>query len=190
IPLLGDAFRVLVSAARRLGVRVHPKLAGFMKYSGSFAGAYLLRRGVFMPWELGSVMDEGFMADGLRRLDPLGLIGDPLRPPPRTARGQVAVLESCLYLRNQLLRDTDWPSLPHALEVGVPLVDVRLLRELAPALASLPAGTGKRLLAASPGKPLPPAVLDRAKTGFETPIGDWLQRDDRLQTWRRVPQLT
>ncbi len=190
VPLLGDAFRMLVGGARRLGLRIHPKLAGFMKYSGSFAGAYLLRRGVFMPWELGSVMDEGFMADGLRRLDPLGLIGAPLRPPPPTTLGKVAALESCLYLRNQLLRDTDWASMAHSLEVRVPLVDVRLLQELAPALASLPAGTGKRLLAASPAKPLPPAALDRAKTGFETPIGDWLQRDDRLQTWRRVPQLT
>ena len=50
-------------------------------------------------------------------------------------------------------------------------------------------GAGKRLLAASPSKALPREIVDRAKTGFETPIRDWLQRDDRLQGWRHVPEL-
>ena len=29
-----------------------PKAAGLLEYGGSYAGAYLLRRGLFMPWEL------------------------------------------------------------------------------------------------------------------------------------------
>ena len=37
------------------------------------------------------------------------------------------MLESSLYMRNQLLRDTDWASMAHSLEVRVPLVDVELL---------------------------------------------------------------
>ena len=50
-----------------------------------------------------------------------------LKPQPRTSFGKVAVLESSLYMRNQLLRDTDWASMAHSLEVRVPLVDVKLL---------------------------------------------------------------
>jgi asparagine synthase (glutamine-hydrolysing) len=190
IPLLGDAFRHMVSGFCRLAPLIHPKVAGLLKYAGTYAGAYLLRRGVFMPWELGKLMDRQFMADGLRRLDPLRLIAATLRPTPRTALGKVAALEACLYLRNQLLRDTDWASMAHSLEVRVPLVDAQLLKEVAPAVISLPAGAGKRLLAASPDTALPSAIVERAKTGFSTPIDDWLQRDDRLQHWRQVPQLT
>ena len=104
--------------------------------------------------------------------------------------GKVATLEASLYMRNQLLRDADWASMAHSLEVRVPLVDASLLETLAPVAVSLAPGAGKRLLAGSPEKALPDAVIARAKTGFATPIDDWLQRDERLQRWQRLPQLT
>jgi hypothetical protein len=56
-------------------------------------------------------------------------------------------------------------------------------------LVSLPDGSRKRCLANSPKHALPPAIIDRPKTGFGTPVKDWLQQDDRLQRWRRLPQL-
>jgi asparagine synthase (glutamine-hydrolysing) len=185
IPFLGESIRRLIAGSRHL----HPKTAGLVKYAGSYAGAYLLRRGLFMPWELGTVMDRDFMAEGIRRLDPLRFIAASAGPLPRTAIGKVVSFEACIYLRNQLLRDTDWAGMAHSLEVRVPFVDRRLLSEIAPLVMSLPPGGGKRLLAASPRQPLPDAAVDRKKTGFETPIKDWLQRDGRTQAWRRVPEL-
>jgi asparagine synthase (glutamine-hydrolysing) len=189
LPLLGDIVRRLLSNSRRPGSLFHPKAAGLLKYAGTYAGAYLLRRAVFLPWELGGVMDERFMADGLRRLNPLRHIAAAMQPEPGAPWGKVAALESCLYLRNQLLRDADWAAMAHSVEVRVPLVDIPLLREIAPVLMRSAPGAGKHLLAASPSKPLPRAIAERAKTGFDTPIKDWLQRDDRLQQWRRLPQL-
>jgi asparagine synthase (glutamine-hydrolysing) len=186
VPLLGDVMRHLLSD---WPAPLDPKGAGLVKYGGTYAGAYLLRRGVFMPWELHRLMDPALMAEGLRRLDPMRHIGAPLRNGPRTPFGKVAALEAAHYLRNQLLRDTDWASMAHSIEVRVPLVDATLLRAVAPAVLAAPQA-GKRMLAASPRLPLPDAVVARAKTGFATPIKDWLQRDDRLQGWRRVPQLT
>ena len=188
IPLLGDLVRHLLSDWPGFAP-IHPKSAGLVKYAGTYAGAYLLRRGVFMPWELGRLMDPALMAEGLRRLDPLRHIAAPLRAGPRTPFGKVAALEASHYLRNQLLRDADWASMAHSLELRVPLVDATLLRAVAPAVLAAPRA-GKRMLAASPRMPLPDAVVARAKTGFATPITEWLQRDDRLQRWRRVPQLT
>jgi asparagine synthase (glutamine-hydrolysing) len=189
VPFLGDAVRVLLSATRRLAPDMHPKMAGLVKYAGTYAGAYLLRRGVFMPCELGGVLDRGVMAEGLRRLDPIRHIAAAAAPGPRTALARVATLEACLYLRNQLLRDADWAGMAHSVEVRTPLVDATLLQEVAPALLAAPVGAGKRLLAASPCTGLPREIVERAKTGFGTPIRDWLQRDERLQRWRRVPQL-
>src|SRR5262249_57418105 len=100
----------------------------------------------------------------------------------------IAVLESSLYMRNQLLRDTDWASMAHSLEVRVPLVDIKLLSQLA-SITATNESRSKHLLANSPRKALPPKVIERGKTGFTTPIQTWLQRDDRIQQWRRVPSL-
>jgi asparagine synthase (glutamine-hydrolysing) len=101
----------------------------------------------------------------------------------------VAALESSLYMRNQLLRDTDWASMAHSLEVRVPLVDARLLQAVAPASNRLVTRPAKRWLATSPSVHLPRSILDRAKTGFGTPVSTWLQRDERLHQWRRVPSF-
>ena len=39
-------------------------------------------------------------------------------------------LESIYYLRNQLLRDSDWASMYHGVELRTPLVDITLLEDL------------------------------------------------------------
>jgi asparagine synthase (glutamine-hydrolysing) len=92
-------------------------------------------------------------------------------------------------MRNQLLRDTDWASMAHSLEVRVPLVDVELLRRVSPLLAKRKRRVSKRLLANSPRLPLPTKITERAKTGFVTPIETWVQRDSRVQSWRRIPTI-
>jgi asparagine synthase (glutamine-hydrolysing) len=142
-----------------------------------------------MPWELGQVMAPDMAAEGLRRLRPLDWIAAALTPMPKGGFAKIAALEASLYMRNQLLRDTDWASMAHSLEVRVPLVDVRLLQKLAPAVTRLPIRQAKRRLAASPTINLPQAVIERPKTGFETPVQTWLQRNDRLHQWKRVPSV-
>lgn len=189
VPLLGDVVRRAISALNDVKPLTHPKLAGFLKYARSYAGAYLLRRGVFMPWELRDVMEAQFVCEGLRRLDPMRHIAAVLKPEPRAAWCKVAALEACLYLRNQLLRDTDWASMAHSLEVRVPFVDATLLRTLVADLATLRPGAGKRLLANCPSVALPDQVVERAKTGFATPIERWLKDDEGIQRWRQVPRL-
>ena len=188
IPGLGDAARGLLTAFGHVSHIGSPKAAGLLKYGGTYAGAYLLRRGLFMPWELESVLGAETARLGLRRLSPLRHIDSVLKPRPRHSFGKVALLESSLYMRNQLLRDTDWASMAHSLEVRVPLVDIELLRHLTAAPATH-RSKSKRMLANSPGLPLPPKVIERSKTGFTTPIHGWLQRDKRIQQWRQVPEL-
>jgi asparagine synthase (glutamine-hydrolysing) len=78
-----------------------------------------------------------------------------------------------------LLRDIDWASMAHSLEVRVPLVDAVLLRRIAPAIFAGSHRDGKDLLARSPAQPLPEAILTRRKTGFTLPINDWLERQHR-----------
>ena len=186
-PGIAAAFRALV-AHSGLAAFVSPKLAGLLHYGGTYAGAYLLRRGVFLPGDLDALMDRNFVREGLSRLRPLDLVREAMTPAPPTSFAKVATLESSLYMRNQLLRDADWASMAHSLEIRVPLVDRPLLEALAP-LSSALQRSRKSWLAQSPKRPLPAEILNRAKTGFTTPIKDWLQRDDRLQRYRKVPAL-
>ena len=166
-----------------------PKLAGLVEYGASYPGAYLIRRGLFMPWELSALLGEEMAREGLRRLDPLRMIGAAIEPDPGSPYARVASLEASLYMRNQLLRDTDWASMAHSIEVRVPMVDAVLLKLLAPALIAHPEMNSKSLLARVPSKPLPQAVTGRPKTGFTVPIHHWLERNSKLDVWRGVPAL-
>jgi asparagine synthase (glutamine-hydrolysing) len=154
--------------------RETPKALGFLEYGGSYRGAYLLRRGLFLPFELPARLGEDLVREGLRRLRPLARLQATITPDPRSPAARVCALESANYLRNQLLRDTDWAGMAHSVEVRCPLVDYDLLRTLAPAMERMTGGRGKRALAAAPSNPLPMSHVERAKTGFWVPTGQWL----------------
>src|SRR5262245_38342434 len=186
IPGLGELTRRVLGSV--FSQSLNSKAAGLLKYGGNYAGAYFLRRGLFMPWELQAVIGAEAARLGLRRLNPIRHVASRLKPKPRRSFGRIAVLESSLYMRNQLLRDTDWASMAHSLEVRVPLVDIKLLKHLA-SITARKGSSSKHLLANSPREPLPRKVIARPKTGFGTPIQTWLQRDNRIQQWRRVPSL-
>ena len=154
---------------------IPPKAAGLLSHSGDIASAYLLRRALYLADELDALLDESWLREGLEGLLTLRTIKqtiEPLRTTRATNHAQVAALESCWYMRNQLLRDTDWSSMAHGLEVRVPFVDIRLLEHIAPAIASAAPPSKKDLVACAESLPL--AVLDRAKTGFTTPVQRWI----------------
>ncbi|HLM15771.1 MAG TPA: asparagine synthase (glutamine-hydrolyzing) [Reyranella sp.] len=175
VPGLGPLVRHGLSAAINAGLRLHPKAAGLLQYGGDWAGAYLLRRSVYMPWELDGLIDPGLVADGLRRLAPLSHIAAALQGArPLGDFDRVAALETALYMRNQLLRDADWAGMSHGVEIRVPYVDPFFLAALPPGdvLARVNA---KDAVADVPVPPLPAAVRERRKTGFVTPVGRWLR---------------
>lgn len=173
IPLFGRVMRIFMSRFAQ-SFRFNPKASGLLEIGGTFEGAYFLKRGLFMPWELSQILGRGMFEVGLRRLKYKELVRRVLEPRPRSEFAKVATLESSLYMRNQLLRDADWASMAHGLEIRVPLVDHMLLKELAP-FGGYIERQGKRLLASSPSKLLPDSILSKSKTGFTTPIADWIQ---------------
>jgi len=147
-----------------------PKLAALGSQLGSLEGLYQLERGLFFAADLPGLMGERQAREGLEAL------GD-FRASAASARDDwsaVALLESTSYLANQLLRDSDWASMAHSLELRTPLVDARLLAALAPHVARFRAGRGKRWLAGSPEPPLDAAIVAREKTGFGLPMAAWL----------------
>jgi asparagine synthase (glutamine-hydrolysing) len=176
VPKLGDAVHRLNDVLARRSRHISPKMGEIVRYGATYAGAYLVKRGRFLTSELPAIIGEQIAAEGIKRLDLLQLIERTVTPDPGNAFARVAALESSLYLRNQLLRDMDWASMAHSLEVRVPLVDAHLLRKIAPVLVTR-RERGKQLLAAAPRPPLPAEVRQRRKTGFTLPIKEWLTQE-------------
>ncbi|MEJ6021303.1 asparagine synthase (glutamine-hydrolyzing) [Ramlibacter sp. PS4R-6] len=180
VPALGKALRRAASPLlKRL---TSPKHASLLEYGPTLGGAYLLRRGLHMPWEIESLLEPAFVREGLQSLEwernlqhtTRGIASDRLA---------VSALEMSWYTRHQLLADTDWASMAHSLEVRVPFLDVPLLRAAAPWLAAHPGITKPevaRAIAPSLGQP----VLERHKSGFSVPVREWVAGSESVPARR------
>ena len=188
LPVLGTAFERLHRSLSEVLPAGSPKWSSLLRYGGSIEGAYFLRRAVFMPWELPDLVGREMAVDVAERFDPVAHVRAAAGKFAGSSFAHVAALESSLYLRNQLLRDADWAGMAHGVEIRLPLVDVFLLRRLAPRLGQTN-GMHKGLLAQAPEPALPAALQSRPKTGFVLPMEDWLSRSRRLDDWRRVRRL-
>ena len=183
--LLGDGFvfdstKKIVSGLSKLAS--HPKLKGVAKHMGSIEGMYFLKRSLFLHQELSKLMGDDAASIGIERLggSPAGIS----LCPALNNFSKVSMLESTIYLRNQLLRDSDWASMAHSVELRTPLVDVELLRRLSPYIREFAGLNGKRLLGLAPHRKLPHFLMGRKKTGFSTPIGTWIKS---LDSSKKIP---
>jgi len=167
--------------------RSRPKLAGVPRFMNSLEGAYFLRRSLFLPAELPALIGEDMARDGLAKLggDAPGVTS----AEARDAAAAVGMLESTLYLRNQLLRDSDWASMAHSLELRTPLADAQLLATLGPNSRAFEGGVGKAMLANAPNRPLLDLVVRRRKTGFNVPMASWLSKWIDHRPWSDLPLL-
>jgi asparagine synthase (glutamine-hydrolysing) len=145
------------------------------EWAGTMAGAWWLRRGVFSPDDLPDLMGVDLAAEALKDFTANAWVQAMSGAQPTDLRLALSQIESTTYLRNQLLRDSDWASMDHSVELRTPLVDAWLLRAVRPLLGSFKQFAHKRLLAAAPARPLPAALISRPKTGFAIPTQQWLQ---------------
>jgi len=191
-PFLGRGWRILTAGVMRRFTSA--KYAGLFEYGGTWGGAYLLRRGLYMPWELPAFLDADLVRAGWEQLHSIPAMNalvhlvDRL---PFAESGQadflrISALEMTYYMRSQLLRDADWAGMAHSVEIRVPFVDMFLLRQLAPLRASrfFPR---KPAYAECLSRPLPASILHRPKTGFHVPVREWMQQETErgLRPWSR-----
>ena len=172
LPGFGKGFRWF--SAPLLKRMTSPKYAGIFEYGGSYGGAYLLRRSLFMPWELPEILDPDLVREGWETLQPVIRMDDEIAVLP-TSHAKISALELTHYMRNTLLRDSDWAGMAHSLEIRTPLVDIGLFRALAPYLVAGDSLPGKQAMAQTPANPLPDNIVHRPKTGFSVPVGNWVE---------------
>lgn len=88
-------------------------------------------------------------------------------------RDAVSECEMRLYMRNQLLKDSDVMSMAHGLELRVPLVDRVLFERVSRIPASLRLRSGKQMLLDAVPE-IPEWVAHAPKRGFVFPFDKWL----------------
>ena len=111
----------------------------------------------------------------------------------------LSYLELKLYLQNQLLKDTDFMSMYHSIEVRVPFLDHPLVEYLSSLPAEVKLNIGKSdlpninanfkksdflklnkpLLAAAVRDLLPQEIFTRPKMGFTFPFQKWIGKDGK-----------
>jgi asparagine synthase (glutamine-hydrolysing) len=153
------------------------KLSAFLHDSDGQAFAYFLSRMLFTTDQRhtllrpqsgkagASVRDKTFLNDILGRTQHL----DPIN--------RVSYLEARFYMLNTLLRDADFMSMAHGLEVRVPLIDHQLARRVftLPGKWKLDSATPKPLLVRALNSQLPKKIVQRPKRGFTLPFEYWLR---------------
>lgn len=105
-------------------------------------------------------------------------VSSPLRdanapPPPLLTPGdEVSRCELSLYMRNQLLKDSDVMSMARGLELRVPFVDRSFFESVASIPASIRLQAGKKILLSAVPE-IPDFVAGQPKRGFLFPYQKW-----------------
>ncbi len=161
----GDRSRKLAELATGHDAIVHP---------------YFLARALFGPAERESMLqspDYQTLQQSLGRMLQESITASQSLDPVN----RVSYLEARWYMRNTLLRDSDFMSMAHGLELRVPFLD-RALVEACFRISGnrkLQGSSPKSLLLASLGVDLPPQVVNRPKRGFTLPFERWLRGEMR-----------
>jgi asparagine synthase (glutamine-hydrolysing) len=102
---------------------------------------------------------------------------DPFTEKPADLFQAISQAETCLYMGNTLLRDSDTNSMAHSLEIRVPFLG----RGVVDYTSSLPGkvkylnhGLPKHLLRKAMAGRIPESVFTRAKKGFSLPFDRWI----------------
>ena len=156
------------------------RLAAFFEGPGSPTSAYTCIRGLFSFPEVKAILQHwGYWSPSL-----LSSLSDhsflDVQPEPGTDRhptigDATAWLETTLYMRNQLLRDSDCYSMAHGLELRIPFVDSSLFRSVSGIPSSIRLHRGKSLLRDSVPE-LQIALPSTPKRGFSFPFTKWFDQ--------------
>jgi asparagine synthase (glutamine-hydrolysing) len=144
----------------------------FTEWSQTITGAWWLSRSIMSPTSAKSLVSvNGEIGNSI----PADWIKENSGELSNDLTIALAQIESTMYLRNQLLKDSDWASMFHSIELRTPFVDLKLLMELRPYIKLLKTFRNKQLLYESlSDKKLPIDIINRKKTGFSIPINKWI----------------
>lgn len=157
----------------------HIKIAHFLAKGKSLLNhSYFLMRSFFTEEQLKTLLrqETDFRLEANFQKHIFSLLN---KAQEMDAVNQVSFFEMMAYMRDILLRDTDFMSMAHSLEVRVPLIDYRIVELMlsVPGKFKLKGPGPKHLLWQNLGTPLPDSIIHRPKQGFTFPFARWLRQE-------------
>ncbi|MCB1275579.1 asparagine synthase (glutamine-hydrolyzing) [Prosthecobacter sp.] len=169
IGLAGPAGPLLEKHMPRLPMR---RVGSLLQREATIPHAYRAFRGVFTR-KTARELAARYAGCDVNEVPDDPSLGD---VPEGDARDQVSACELSLYMRNQLLKDSDVMSMAHGLELRVPLVDRVLFESVAGIPAAERLRPGKQLLLEAVPE-VPEWVANQPKRGFLFPFEKWLSSE-------------
>lgn len=159
------------------------KIGQLMRLDHDLLASFLTFRQVFSPAGRDLLLRE---RDDSATVNGLALeVAQALREEIRNlnAFSSISALEMRLFLANTLLRDGDFMSMAHGLEVRVPFLDHRIVEFVfgVPTTLKTAHAIPKPLLVRAMGDLLPKEIWQRRKMGFFFPWKSWLRQRLRPQ---------
>jgi asparagine synthase (glutamine-hydrolysing) len=155
------------------------KLAALARNGGSLDHPYFFSRMLFTPDQLNELLSLPANGEGVEVFlrSEKSLTEAVNRAQSLDSINRVSYLEARCYMLNTLLRDSDFMSMAHGLEVRVPLIDHQLVRRVLslPGSWKIDARTPKPMLVGALGGILPDKIVHRPKRGFTLPFEHWLR---------------
>ncbi|RZL32392.1 MAG: asparagine synthase (glutamine-hydrolyzing) [Pedobacter sp.] len=152
------------------------KRISYLSYQNPI-GEYLFLRGFFTPQSIAKILNvDKKRIDHLLENFPIDKSIDFLEGEER-----VSWMETNLFMQNQLLKDTDFMSMHHGIEVRVPFLDQEFLATIQNIANKhrFPIRS-KGLLIDAFKHILPESIWNRPKMGFTFPLQQWLLRNENV----------
>lgn len=167
----------------------HRKIGALMRDKAAVVHPYFLSRMLFTPDQSDDLVEQRHQGRSNKLTEILSDTLDRTRELDPVNR--VSYLEARCYMLNTLLRDTDFMSMAHGLEVRVPLIDHSLVEDafVVSGSAKLSSTLPKPLLVRALGEALPPEIVHRPKRGFTLPFENWLKQSLRQEVSGRLSNL-
>ncbi len=141
--------------------------------------SYITLRGIFSPLEIAEILkiNEKEVWVAVKKL--LDLLPAEKELKKLSSADLQSYFDLSFYMPNQLLKDTDFMSMAHSLEIRVPFLDHILVEYLSglPAGLKLAGKYPKQLLIDVVSDILPSSVWERPKMGFTFPFEKWIRED-------------
>lgn len=154
--------------------KLNPKYPLIYNYGKDLENTFLLQRSLFMPNDIKEMINSNEFKLGW---DELGILENIYKDTKDIKSKKLSImhLEIKYYLCSKLLRDIDWTSMSHSIEIRTPFVDWFFFKKLMPLLKSNINFNKKSLLDTVKNK-IPNELYKRKKTGFGIPYKDYLNK--------------
>jgi asparagine synthase (glutamine-hydrolysing) len=175
---LGRVSKELIKASRFLK---NTKLRRLYYLSfQSPVGEYLCLRGLYTPDIIAKLLDIDIktVIDCLQDI-PLNNSISYLNDEERASWFEIN-----MYMQNQLLKDTDFMSMSHGVEVRVPFLDINFVNLVSSIHPKIRFGEfqKKRLLIEAYKDKLPEQIWNRSKMGFTFPFREWMKKSKEISS--------